>query len=186
MPDHDFDYEAALHACAAGEQAALQRLYQHEGPRLLGVVKRLVRDHALAEDIVHDACLRIWTRAASFDPQRGSARSWIYSIARHLALNARRDGGRELTLDDEAHTRLDALQSLAAWQAGGDALLQQVEMARIGHCLQQLEPVRRQCIVLAYVEGHSHSEIAQVLQAPLGTVKAWITRSLKALRECLS
>ena len=94
----EFDYEATLAACAAGERAAMQRLYAQEGGRLLGVVQRIVRDAALAEDIVHDACVNIWTRAARFDPARGSARGWIYSVARNLALNAVRDGARELAV----------------------------------------------------------------------------------------
>jgi hypothetical protein len=67
----EFDYEATLAACAAGDRAAMQRLYTQEGARLLGVVERIVRDRALAEDIVHDACVNIWTRAASFERKTG-------------------------------------------------------------------------------------------------------------------
>ena len=93
MPDRaeQYDYEAALHACAAGEQAALRSLYDQESARLLGVAQRIVRDTALAEDIVHDAFLKVWTGAGSYDPLRGAARGWLYSITRHLALNAVRD-----------------------------------------------------------------------------------------------
>ena len=81
MPDTpgDFDYEAALAACAAGDRQAMHRLYEQEGARLLGVALRIVRQRALAEDIVHDACVNIWTRATSYDASRGSARGWIYS-----------------------------------------------------------------------------------------------------------
>ena len=77
----EFDYEATLAACAAGERAAMQRLYAQEGGRLLGVVQRIVRDAALAEDIVHDACVNIWTRAAAFDPARGVFLSLLKPIA---------------------------------------------------------------------------------------------------------
>ena len=72
----------------------MHRLYEQEGARLLGVALRIVRQRALAEDIVHDACVNIWTRAASYDASRGSARGWIYSVVRNLALNAVRDGSR--------------------------------------------------------------------------------------------
>ena len=145
-----------------------------------------MRDRALAEDIVHDACVNIWTRAASFERKLGSARGWIYSVARNLALNAVRDGHREVAVDDETAAALDARASLEAWHDMADAFAWQDSAGRIGPCLEQLEPVRRNCILHAYVDGLSHGEIARRLDAPLGTVKAWIKRSLAALRECMA
>jgi RNA polymerase sigma-70 factor (ECF subfamily) len=182
----EFDYEATLAACAAGDRHALHRLYQQEGARLLGVTLRLVRDRAMAEDIVHDACLRIWTRAASFDPARGSARGWIYSVTRNMALNALRDTAREITVDDEVSAAADARVSMEAWRSMADAFDWRDHTGRIQFCLEQLDPARRNCIFHAYVDGYSHSEIAHKLGAPLGTVKAWIKRSLAALRECMA
>ena len=103
-PAQEFDYADALARCARGEHAALQQLYQQEGAKLLGVVLRIVKDRGMAEDIVHDACLNIWQRADSFDPQKGAARTWIFSIARHLALNAIRGRDREVSVDlDDPH-----------------------------------------------------------------------------------
>ncbi len=187
MTTDDFDHAAALAGCAARDRQALRRLYDAEGARLLGVLRRIVRDASLAEDLLHDAFVNIWTRAASFDPARGPARAWIYAVARHLALNAVRDGARETTLDDTAAQALDDARSLEAWRdrldqldwtaAGGE---------RLARCLGQLEPQRRACVLHAYVEGLSHGEIARRLGAPLGTVKAWIRRSLEGLRACLS
>ncbi|MFJ4247105.1 sigma-70 family RNA polymerase sigma factor [Pseudomonas sp. NPDC089741] len=170
-----FDYEARLAACARGERAALRDLYVQEGPRLLGVAKRLVRDSALAEDIVHEAFIKIWNGAAGFDPARGSARGWMFSVTRHLALNLLRDQGRETSLGDEHESPGD--------DDGFDA---QAHSARIHRCLEQLEPQRRNCILHAYVDGYSHAQIAARLDTPLGTVKAWIKRSLNALRECMA
>ena len=172
LPEPLFDYEAHLAACGRGEQQALRALYLQESPRLLGVAKRLVRDTALAEDIVHDAFLKIWHGAARFDPARGSARGWMYSVTRHLALNFLRDHSRE------SHDEIDL----------PDVTLElddQHDCGRIHHCLEQLEPARRSCIVHAYVDGYSHAEISLKLGTPLGTVKAWIKRSLTALRECM-
>ncbi|MFD4841206.1 sigma-70 family RNA polymerase sigma factor [Achromobacter sp. NPDC058515] len=182
----DFDYEAALMECAAGRRPALEAIYRQEGPRLLGVAQRLLRDRAWAEDIVHDAFVRIWNHAGSFDASRGSARGWIYSITRNLALNALRDTSRETGVDDDAAAALDIRDSMEAWRDTRDAFDWRASAGRIGPCLEQLEPVRRNCVLHAYVEGLSHSEIAQRLGAPLGTVKAWIKRSLQALKECLA
>lgn len=175
LPDPAFDYEAHLAACARADRQALQRLYEQEGPRLLGVARQLVRDTALAEDIVHDAFVRIWTGAGGFDPARGSARGWMFSITRHLALNFLRNRGREVALGEEGDRHFDA-------QVSDDSPL---HSTRLNGCLEQLEPKRRACIVHAYVDGFSHAQIASRLDTPLGTVKAWITRSLAALRECM-
>lgn len=174
LPESVFDYEARLAACARGERAALRDLYVQEGPRLLGVAKRLVRDTALAEDIVHEAFIRIWNGAAGFDPARGSARGWMFSVTRHLALNLLRDQSRETPFSEE-HAALSE-------DDGFDA---HAHSARIHRCLEQLDPQRRRCILHAYVDGYSHAQIATRLDTPLGTVKAWIKRSLNALRECM-
>lgn len=139
---------------------------------MLGVAKRLVRDTALAEDIVHDAFLKIWAGAARFDPARGSARGWMFSVTRHLALNFIRDNRREV------HGEIDVQDNTETFEG-------QAHSSRIHLCLEQLEPARRSCILHAYVDGYSHAEISLKLGTPLGTVKAWIKRSLTALRECM-
>ncbi|WP_447957662.1 sigma-70 family RNA polymerase sigma factor [Vreelandella sp. EE7] len=182
--NHEFDYADTLVRCARGEHDALHSLYREEGSRILGVVYRIVKDRGMAEDIVHDAFLNIWQRAATFDPEKGTARTWIFSIARHLALNAIRQ--RERVTDDafdadsveQEDTRRPEGQTLDAfdWQTG----------QRMDECLKELEAERRNCVLQAYVDGLSHAEIAAHTGAPLGTVKAWIKRSLVRLRECLA
>jgi RNA polymerase sigma-70 factor (ECF subfamily) len=176
LPTTPFDYERCLQACARGDRGALQALYDQEGVRLLGVAWRIARDHATAEDIVHDAFIRIWTRSASFDPARGSARGWVYSLTRHLALNFIRDTRREVMVDDIA------MVDIAPYH---DDMTLQADAPRIHRCLDQLDAAPRRCILHAYVDGCSHAEIARLLDTPLGTVKSWIKRSLKALRECM-
>jgi RNA polymerase sigma-70 factor (ECF subfamily) len=88
-------------------------------------------------------------------------------------------------VDADAAAVLDADASIDAWREIQDHFAWQVGKGRIEKCLAALEPVRRNCILHAYVDGLSHSEIADALGAPLGTVKAWIRRSLKSLQECL-
>ncbi|MCK3836573.1 MULTISPECIES: sigma-70 family RNA polymerase sigma factor [Pseudomonas] len=171
-----FDYQACLAACARGDQRALRQLYAEDSSRLLGVALRIVRDKALAEDVVHDAFIKVWRGAGSFDPSRGSARGWVFSITRHLALNAVRNHYREVALSDE-HEQL---------AAANDSFEFSAREGQVYNCLEQLDPTRRTCILHAYVDGYSHSEIARKLDTPLGTVKAWIKRSLVALRECMA
>ena len=172
-------------ACARRDGAALQRIYQNESAYLLGVAQRIVGDRAKSEDIVHDAFVAIWNKSGSFEPTKGSGRGWIYSVVRNLALNVVRDRSREAELEDDAHDHIDAMASLQAWNEARDAFKWRDSVGRLEPCLEQLEPVRRNCILHAYVEGLTHGEIAERVGAPLGTVKAWIRRSLTALRECL-
>jgi RNA polymerase sigma-70 factor (ECF subfamily) len=186
LPDVEFDYESALQACAAGRRDALAGLYRHEGSRLLGVARRIVGDTALAEDIVHDAFVNIWNQAARYDPALGSARGWIYSIARHLALNFVRSNARLMPTDEKTAVGIDAAAALQAWQDAQGTPQWSDHAARMGPCLEALPPERRRCIVLAYLDGLTHAEISRILDTPLGTIKAWITRSLKALKECLA
>lgn len=185
LPESCFDYEACLAACARGEQQALRDLYEQESARLLGVAKRIARDNALAEDIVHDVFIKIWTRAASFDPNRGSARGWIFIVTRHLALNFMRDNAREVQVSEHREMALQDLASMETSSGNVDTFDYRARSGRIYLCLEQLEPARRNCILHAYVDGYSHSEISQKLGTPLGTVKAWIKRSLVVLRECM-
>lgn len=184
-PRSDFDCDQAVAACARGDASALRALYDHESPRLLGVVQRLVKNMPLAEDIVHDTFVKVWRKAGTFDASRGEARGWLYTVARHQALNTLRDKQREVAVDDDTAEALDAQASLAAWRDTQDAHAWQAVAGRMGPCLEALEPVRRNCVLHAYVDGLSHTEIAARVGAPLGTVKAWIKRSLAALRECL-
>jgi RNA polymerase sigma-70 factor (ECF subfamily) len=181
----EFDYEAALRGCAGGDAQALRRLYQQESPRLLGVALRIVRERQAAEDVLHDAFVSIWTKAGGFDAARGSGRGWIYSIVRHQALDAIRNGAQEVAVSEDA---LDAIDSEAALQRQhqvADAFELRANLGRLHDCLTQLDAAKRNSILYAYVDGCTHSEIAERLASPLGTVKAWIKRGLTALRECM-
>jgi RNA polymerase sigma-70 factor (ECF subfamily) len=178
-----FDYDAALLACARGERFALRMIYDREARRLLGVVRRIVRDAALAEDVLQDALLQVWQHAASFDPALGSARGWIYTVVRHQALKAVRRPELEQVVEPELLAHLsDALQSTSDAVDGDHG----VGADSLERCLQRLEADKRACIVHAFVDGYTHEQIAQRLSAPLGTVKSWIRRSLLSLRECLA
>ncbi|MCF5684692.1 sigma-70 family RNA polymerase sigma factor [Pseudomonas sp. PA-1-3F] len=176
MAELIFDYEVCLLACARGDHRALHQLYEQDSSRLLGVALRITRNKALAEDIVHDAFIKIWHGARSFDPLRGSARGWVFSVTRHLALDVVRSTARDVPLDDQYEPMAEPAQTVEFAARSG----------QIHQCLERLDPTRRTCILHAYVDGYSHSEIAQKLSTPLGTVKAWIKRSLAALRECMA
>jgi RNA polymerase sigma-70 factor (ECF subfamily) len=175
------DLDDALRRCAAGDRAALRAIYDAEAPRMLGVAMRLLRRRSLAEEAVHDAFVQIWQRAASFDPARGGGRSWIYAVLRHRALNILRGETRtDLVEDFEPF-------ALVSEDESPEAIVSRLSDAgALRRCLERLEPLRRQAVLLAYVQGLSHGELAGRLGVPLGTMKSWIRRSLLALRECMA
>lgn len=170
---------AALQSCAAGDRAALKAIYDREAPALLGVATRILRRREIAEDVLQDAFVQIWRKAASYDPALGSGRAWVFAIVRNRALNHLRDD-RHVPVEDAA------LEDLTARDREiDDAYLRLGDASALRRCLERLAPERRKAVLLAYVSGLTHGEIAGRIGAPLGTVKAWIRRSLLALRECM-
>lgn len=174
------DLEGALARCAGGDRAALRIIYEAEAPAMLGVARRLLRRAALAEEAVQDAFVLIWRKADSFDPKLGSARGWIYAVLRNRALNMLRSERRlELSGEPVGEETADEAEDPEA------AVLRLSDASALKGCLEQLEPRRRTAVMLAFVQGLSHAELAGRLDMPLGTVKSWIRRSLISLRECL-
>ncbi len=175
------DLGGALAACAKGDRNALRSIYDQEAGRLVAVAERIVRRRDLAEEVVQESFIRIWTHAHQYKQDCGSARSWIYAIVRNRALNLLRDGKREITVEDVGVLREgeDANELIAAWQSLDRS-------SRLYECLGALDETKRRGILMAYVNGYTHGEIAGRLRMPLGTVKSWIRRGLTALRECMA
>lgn len=174
------DLPALIAGVASGAPQALRALYQRQSVRLFGVANAILRDRDAAADALHDAFVRIAGRASQFDPARGDASAWLGGIVRHAALDIVRRRGREIPSDDpnlgDGLVEADALDRLAASHDG----------TRLRDCLARLEEKNRQGILLAFVHGLSHAQVAARLEEPLGTVKAWIRRGLLRLRECLA
>jgi RNA polymerase sigma-70 factor (ECF subfamily) len=174
------DLARLLGAVAGGDRAALRAVYERQSVRLFGVANAILRDRDAAADAVQNAFLRIASRAGQFDASRGAAEAWLAGIVRYAALDLARARGREIPTDDPAlgdqPVEADALERVAAAAEG----------QRLRACLEQLEERNRRGIVLAFVHGLSHAQIAARLDLPLGTVKAWIRRGLLRLRECLA
>jgi RNA polymerase sigma factor (sigma-70 family) len=167
---------AALARCAAGERSALRVIYDIEAPRMVGVARRMLRRQDLAEEAVQDTFMRMWRAARSFDPAKGSARTWLYAILRNSAIGVLRDENRFAADPDGDEASAPATES---------ALARLPESSALRRCLERLDAKRRAVVVLAYVHGLSQSEMAGRLNVPLGTVKSWVRRSLISLQECM-
>jgi RNA polymerase sigma-70 factor (ECF subfamily) len=170
--------EALPALVARGDEAALAELYDRFGRIAYGLALRIVRDAALAEDAVQEAFLGAWRTAASFDPGRGKASTWLLTLVHRRAVDVVRR---------EERRRADPLD--ADPQAGGDSTDEAAEVReqrrRVQAALAQLPPDQRQALELAYYGGLSQSELAERLGVPLGTVKSRMFVALSRLRELL-
>ena len=172
--------DALILGIAAGDRGALRVAHGRMANRVYGVALAILRDRAGASDVLQETFIKVWQRAGQYDPARGSAESWVLAIARYGALDAARARGREMATDDPLLGDLavppEALERLAAGEVS----------ARLRACMERLGAKGREAIVLAFVHGLSHVEVAEQLSLPLGTVKSQIRRGLLALRECMA
>jgi RNA polymerase sigma-70 factor (ECF subfamily) len=167
-----------LAKCANGDRSAFRRLYDLQSARLYGAALRITRQSALAADAVHDALLQVWQNAGRFDPARGHGEAWLLSLVRYRALDIARRTQRETPVADIPEQMDEDPDPLARLQSSAEA-------SELHRCLMTLEPERRKLVSLAFVEGLTHSELAERLGTPLGTVKSWIRRALASLKRCL-
>lgn len=178
--DTDSDDAAVLlHRCADGDRAAFRLLYDRWGSRLYGIALRITRQSAQAADATQDAFVQIWQQAYRFDHERGTPEAWLIGIVRYRALDIVRHQSREVPGYEPADQEDESPDALAR-------LVSTAEGTALHRCLGELEEDRRRLVVLAFVDGLSHSELAERMSVPLGTVKSWIRRSLIALRGCLA
>jgi RNA polymerase sigma-70 factor (ECF subfamily) len=178
QPDPRATTDELLARCAARDAAALRDLYQQQSARLHGVALRITRQPALAADALQDAFVNVWQNAARFDPNRGSAEGWLTGIVRFRALDIIRRGAREVTGVELPEIADDEPSALAR-------LVGSAEAQALRLCLESLDAEKRRLVMLAFIDGLTHQELALKLAIPLGTVKSSIRRGLAGLRGCL-
>jgi RNA polymerase sigma-70 factor, ECF subfamily len=189
LDDRNAALVEALSRVSLGDRKALAALYKIASAQLLGVILRIQRDRAQAEDVLQDIFVSIWRNAQGYDAARAQPMTWLTSIARNRAIYSLRRRKTEVSTvsahggDDDDTNLIDAMPSA---DSGPMELLQEAAQARaVTHCIGALSAEQQQCVALAYYQGLSHSEVAQHLQQPLGTVKSWVRRALMALKDCL-
>ncbi|MEO6410854.1 MAG: sigma-70 family RNA polymerase sigma factor [Burkholderiaceae bacterium] len=180
-----------LARCGLGDRAAFATLYDATSPHLFAVVLRINRDRAQAEDVLQEVYVKVWRAARTFDAAQSQPLTWLTSIARNGAIDSvRRNQAQPQTVsgafsndEDSEQSVYDALEDPAD---GPLALLSRASEAReLATCMQDLTPAQRQSVALAFFDGLSHSEVAQRMRHPLGTVKSWVRRALLTLKGCL-
>jgi RNA polymerase sigma-70 factor (ECF subfamily) len=168
-------------ATAAGDRVAFSELYDQTAPRVFGLVRRLLVDSAQAEEVTQDVFLEAWQTSARFDPARGSAVSWLLTLAHRRAVDRVRASQAARNRDLKAGVR----DLEVPVDEVSETVEVRVEHERVAGALARLSDVQRECLSLAYYDGCSQSEIAARLDVPLGTVKTRLRDGMIRLRELL-
>jgi RNA polymerase sigma-70 factor (ECF subfamily) len=158
------------------DPAAFRELYQTYGPRVKAYMMRQGADAALAEDLAQETLLTVWRRASLYVDERGSVATWIFTIARNLRIDRLRREMPWQALPEEHETQA------ADDTPADEALSEKERQGRVRAALAELPPQQHEVVVLSYLEGLSHSDIAARLNLPLGTVKSRMRIAYQKIR----
>jgi RNA polymerase sigma-70 factor (ECF subfamily) len=173
------DLTDAISRVAAGDRIAFRMVYAATSVKLFGIVVRILGRRELAEEVLQEVYIRVWQRAAEYDPSIGSPITWLVSIARNRALDeAKRKTMRSLEELSEALQIPNDDDPLAD-------LERNEERRRLQACLDRLGPEKSEIVRAAYYYGMTREEIASRVNRPVSTVKTWLRRSLAQLKDCL-
>jgi RNA polymerase sigma-70 factor (ECF subfamily) len=167
---------------ALADQKAFAELYRLSAPHLYAVALRILREAAPAEEVLQESFVNVWHHAGSYVAARSQPLTWLTSIVRNRCLDQlRRREVETVTMDDED----EGVKVAAEGPTPLEMLLSGADARAVRSCVEALDAGPKQAIALAFYQGLSHSELAQHLKQPLGTVKSWVRRGLERLRACL-
>jgi RNA polymerase sigma-70 factor, ECF subfamily len=175
-----------LSRAALGDRAAFERVYRATSAHLFGVALRILNRRDIAEDALQEAFVNVWHNAGSYQAAASQPMTWLIAIVRNKALDylraAQRHAADSLDEVDEDGSTIEVADERPNPM---QLLMQATEGLRIRGCMEKLDASHRQSLALAYYHGLSHSEVAEQMRAPLGSVKAWVRRGLERLKRCL-
>ncbi|MGH3272283.1 MAG: ECF RNA polymerase sigma factor SigK [Trebonia sp.] len=164
---------------AKGDQAAFEVLYDQLGASVYGLIRKVLRNPSQAEEVAQEVLLEVWRAASRFDPARGSAATWVLTIAHRRAIDRVR--AEQAAAAREQRTA----QAPAAIDEVAETVEASMDAERLRRCLAGLTERQRESITLAYYGGYSYAQVAALLDTALGTIKTRIRDGLTRLRACL-
>ncbi len=168
-----------LLAAARGDEAALGRLYDALAPAVYGLARRVIRDPARAEEITQDVFLSVWRFATRFDPDKGSAQTWVMTLTHRRAVDVVRSEEAARSRETRAavhETPFDSVQEQAVTRIEGE---------QVRRCLGTLTELQREAVAMAYYGGYTYPEVSSLLKVNLSTVKTRMRDGLIRLRDCV-
>lgn len=176
---------ALLTRVSAGDVRAFRTLYDSCSPKLFGFALRILHKNEWAEDVLQESFAAIWRSARDYRPHLSAPMTWMATIVRNKAFDALRSADDAVEIDG---LDFDAA-ILRALEDPGTTPVEALQISRdakaLAECMAQLDSAHRQVVGMAFFHDLSHSELAQQLAMPIGTIKTWIRRSLERLRTCL-
>lgn len=177
--DHTRRLDELMARVAAGDRSAFDDLYDLISGPVFGTAVKIARNRAIAEEIAHDVLTEVWRKSTDWQPERGSAATWILTITRRRAIDRVR---REQASFDRT-MRVGASSGDRDYDDVSETVIERSEQAEVTGLLDSLSELQREAIGLAFYDGRTQREIAQLLGIPLGTVKTRIRDGLGALRR---
>jgi RNA polymerase sigma-70 factor, ECF subfamily len=168
-----------LERVANGDQWAFSELYDQLSPRVFGLIKRLLRDHSQSEEVTQEVFLEIWRTATRFDPNKGAAATWILTMAHRRAV----DRVRSSQSSRDRDIRVGIRDYSPDYDDVAETVEVSIEHSRVKKAMARLTELQRQAVSLAYYGGFSHSEVAEKLSVPIGTVKTRLRDGMIRLRD---
>ncbi len=170
---------ALITRTARGDASAFEELYDQIAAPVFGIVKRVIRDPAQAEEVAQEVLLEVWRTASRFDRARGSAMAWVMTLAHRRAVDRVRSTHRQA--ERERRTAVSGIP----YDTVAEAVEATLDRERVRRCLAALTELQRESVTLAYYGGYTYGQVAALLGVAVGTVKTRMRDALIRLRDCL-